>query len=106
MGWMQSPMKTDETATDNSFSTVFLRQVNRVKTAQTNRLKVETTRGRILARQAVRSSGDAGCTKFEPTRATVADAVAGGPYRRYCRSAANAGVSMEAAASTEIDEDQ
>ena len=73
-------------------------QVNRVKTGQTNRLKVDTTKGRIMAKQAARSNGGAGCTQFEPSRAAVADAVAGGPYRRYReRESARDGITMETA---------
>ena len=56
----------------------------------------ELPRGRILVGQAVRSSGDVGCSKFEPTRVTLVGAVAGERYHWYPQSAAEAGISLKA----------
>ena len=53
-----------------------------------------------MAKQAVKSSSDTGCPKFEPSKATIADAITGGPYpsdRRFVQATAKAGITMEAA---------
>ena len=63
-----------------------VQQVNRVKTNSTNRLTLLTTKGRLLANQATRSGGDRGCTAYVPSKATVEDAVTGGPRRRYLKA--------------------
>ena len=57
-------------------------QMNRVKTSQTNRLLIATTKGRMLASQAIKESGNAGCTMFEPSASLLQDVMKNGPRHR------------------------
>ncbi|KAF0293431.1 hypothetical protein FJT64_008748 [Amphibalanus amphitrite] len=57
-------------------------QMNRIKTNQTNRLLVATTKGRMLASQAIKESGNAGCTMFEPSASLLQDVMKNGPRHR------------------------
>ena len=55
--------------------------MNWVKDPLKNRMTLETTKGRMLARQAVRACG--GCYAYNPSDEELRDAVNGGPYKRY-----------------------
>ena len=57
-------------------------QVNTVKTAETNSLKVTTARDRILAKQHITKHGHL-CISWEPKQELKRDLRDGGVYRRY-----------------------
>ena len=57
-------------------------QVNTVKTKKTKKLKVNTTRDRILAKQHV-TKGNSSCSTWQPSKALLKDFENGGARKRY-----------------------
>ena len=57
-------------------------QVNTVKTKKTNKLKANTTRDRILAKQHV-TKGNSSCLTWQPSKALLKDFESGGARKRY-----------------------
>ena len=57
-------------------------QVNTVKTKKTNKLKANTTRDRILAKQHV-TKGNSSCLTWQPSKALLKDFEKGGARKRY-----------------------
>ena len=57
-------------------------QVSTVKTKKTNKLKANTTRDRILAKQHV-TKGNSSCLTWQPSKALLKDFENGGARKRY-----------------------
>ena len=59
-------------------------QVNTVKTKKTNKLKANTTRDKILAKQHV-TKGNRFCLTWKPSKALLKDFENGGAGKRYSK---------------------
>ena len=57
-------------------------QVNTVKTKKTNKLKANTARDRILAKQHL-TKGNSSCLTWQPSKALLKDFENGGARKRY-----------------------
>ena len=79
-----SDLMTNMTSLPHSSACVerIFSQVNTVKTKKTNKLKANTTRDRILAKQHV-TKGNSSCFNRQPSKALLKDFENGGARKRY-----------------------
>ena len=102
-----SRFMTDITVLPHSSAAVkrIFSQVNCVKTKTTNKLKPETTRDRILARQRITKHNKT-CVTWEPKQELIHDLQEGTTYRRYSERLKSAKTSYEMATLYEDSDDE